>query len=205
MSMPVSTDAPRDPVAMDAVEALVTRRSANRLTEPPPPAELVDLVLHGALRAPDHGRLTPWKFVLISGEARRRFGDVLAESLARRQPDASAASLEREREKALRAPLVMVVAARVNPQHPKIPEIEQVMSAAAAAENIMLGFHARGFGVMWRTGEPAYDRGVKAALGLMPTDHIVGFLYIGTALGHTPSSDLALADFVETWSGPASP
>jgi nitroreductase len=190
-------------MSMDAVEALATRRSAIRLTEPAPPSEIVDLVLQAALRAPDHGRLTPWKFVLIAGEARHRFGEVLAESLARREPTASPAALQREKEKSLRAPLVIVVVARVQPQHPKIPEIEQVMSAAAAAENIMLGFHARGFGVMWRTGQPAYDPEVKAALGLQPSDHIVGYLYVGTAIAHTPSTDLALADFVETWTGPA--
>jgi nitroreductase len=188
---------------MDAVEALATRRSATRLAEPGPPGELVDSVLRAALRAPDHGHLTPWKFVLIAGDARHRFGEVLAASLARREPNTSSASLQREKEKALRAPLMIVVVARVQPQHPKIPEIEQVMSAAAAAENIMLGFHAAGFGVMWRTGQPAYDTRVKAALALASTDHIVGFLYVGTALNHTPSPDLSLADFVETWLGPA--
>jgi len=197
-------NAPEDVfMLMDAVEALATRRSATRLTDPAPPSEVVDQVLQAALRAPDHGRLTPWKFLLIAGEARPRFGELLAASLARREPNASSASLEREKEKALRAPLLIVVVARVQPQHPKIPEIEQVMSAAAAAQNIMLGFHARGFGAMWRTGQPAYDPEVKAALGVAPSAHIVGYLYVGTALAHTPSTELALADFVENWTGPA--
>jgi nitroreductase len=133
-----------------------------------------------AVRAPDHGRLRPWRFVVVREAERARFGELLAEHLKRTQPQASAQAVERERDKALRAPLIIVVAARVNPAISKIPEIEQTLSAGAAAQNIMLAAFALGFNVMWKTGGAAYDAAVKRALGLEPTDAIVGFLYVGT-------------------------
>ncbi len=185
---------------MDALEALITRRSAVKLGAPAPPDEAVEAALGAALRAPDHGKLRPWKFLLIRGEARRRLGEVLAEALRARDPDVPGVVVEKEREKPLRAPLMIVVAAKIHPDHPKIPEIEQVVSAGAAAQNIMLAFHAQGFGCMWRTGAPAYDETVKMALGLEPHDHIVGFLYAGTHTAPPPEGELPEAgDFVVDW------
>lgn len=117
---------------------------------------------------------------MVREAERARFGELLASHLQRTQPQASAQAVERERDKALRAPLIIVVAARVNPAIPKVPEIEQTLSAGAAAQNIMLAAFALGFNAMWKTGSAAYDPAVKHALGLEPTDAIVGFLYIGT-------------------------
>jgi nitroreductase len=118
--------------------------------------------------------------VVVREAERARFGELLAAHLQRTQPEVSAQAVERERDKALRAPLIIVVAARVNPAITKIPEIEQTLSAGAAAQNIMLAALALGFNTMWKTGGAAYDAAVKQALGLEPTDAIVGFLYIGT-------------------------
>ena len=186
---------------MDALEALLTRDSAVRLEPPGPDAAALDAIFRSALRAPDHGRLRPWRFLVIGGEARERFGAVLADALQRRDPAAPPESLARERQKALRAPVIVVVAATVKPSD-KIPEVEQVISAGAAAQNIMLAVHALGFGAMWRTGAPAYDPTVKAALGLKPDDAIVGFLYIGTrSSGAAPYPRPAPNDLVSTWRG----
>lgn len=188
--------------SMNAIEALHTRESAARLQEPAPDDEALTTILQAAVRAPDHGRLRPWRFIAIRGEALQRFGDVLAQTLKARMPDATPDMLARERAKALRAPLIIVVAARV--QHGgKIPEIEQILSSGAAAQNIMLATHAMGFGAMWKTGDPAYDPRVKQALGLSEGDAIVAFLYLGTNPGAPrPTQPRPVAsDFLSEWHG----
>jgi nitroreductase len=130
----------------------------------PNEAELSGM-LEAAQRAPDHRRLKPWRFVIVEGEARQKFGELLAASLRRREPAASEQTLEVERMKAFRAPVIVVVAAEVQ-HHPKIPEIEQVLAAAAAAQNILLAAHSLGLGATWKTGGAAYDESVKTAFGL---------------------------------------
>jgi nitroreductase len=167
---------------MDAMELLRTRFSALKLGEPAPSAQAVHAMLESAARAPDHGRLQPWRLILIEGDARLDFGKVLAEALSRRNLLANEQALAREREKALRAPLIIVVATRCD-RSAKIPIIEQIVSAGCAAHSIMLAAVAAGLGAMWRTGEPAYDNAVKGALGIEPDDLIVGFIYVGTDIG----------------------
>ncbi len=184
---------------MDAYEALITRTSPSELGDPAPDEAAEAKIVAAALRAPDHGRLRPWRFLSIRGEGRSRLGDVLAASLQRSNPSASPESLQLERQKALRAPLILIVAARVA-AHPKIPAGEQILSAGAAAQNIMIASHALGFGAMWKTGAPAYDAGVKEALGLEATDEIVGFIYIGTPKT-MPKAQAPLdpSDFAQSW------
>ncbi|MGH8298274.1 MAG: nitroreductase family protein [Steroidobacteraceae bacterium] len=165
---------------MQAIDALLKRRSAKSLTDPAPDDGALELLLESAARAPDHGRLRPWRFIVIRGAARERLGELMADQLRRVQPATSPESLQRERQKALRAPLIIVVAAVYNASA-KIPAIEQILSAGAAAQNMMLAATALGFGSMWKTGGAAYDDTVKAALGLEAKDAIVGFVYLGTA------------------------
>jgi nitroreductase len=167
---------------MQAIDALLTRRSARTLTEPAPDEGALELIFSAAVRAPDHGRLRPWRFIVVRGSARERFGELLAAHLSRTHAEASEESLQRERQKAYRAPLIVVVAAHC--QHlAKVPDLEQVISAGAAAHAMMLAARALGFGAMWKTGGPAYDPAVKAALGLGTDDAIAGFLYFGTEAG----------------------
>ncbi len=170
---------------MDAIEALTTRVSGEALVEPAPDELELHTILSAALRAPDHGRLRPWRFTVLRGAARQRLGALMAKTLARRHPGATVVQIEKERSKPLRAPLILVVAAKVAEQS-KIPAIEQVLSAAAAAENVMVAAFALGFGCAWKTGEAAYDPEIKAAFSLAPIDAIVGFLYLGSN-GKTPS------------------
>ncbi len=164
---------------MQAIDLLLSRRSARTLTEPAPDAASLELILESAVRAPDHGRLRPWRFLIVRGEGRARFGGLLADHLRRAQPQSSAEALERERAKALRAPLIVVVAAHIAPGA-RIPEIEQVLAAGAAAEAMMLAAVALGFNAMWKTGAAAYDPQVRQALGFAAEDALVGFLYLGT-------------------------
>jgi nitroreductase len=164
---------------MDALEALLTRRSPGRLTDPAPDDAALKTMLDAAMRAPDHGRLRPWRFIVLRGEARARLGDLMAEAMRRREPDMPAPALEKERAKPLRAPLIVVVAASLVEGH-KIPAVEQLLAAGAAAQNLQLAAHALGFGTVWRTGAPAYDPYVKQSLGLDAADAIIGFMYLGT-------------------------
>jgi len=186
---------------MEAIELLRTRYSASLLGAPPPSAEAIEAMLEAAARAPDHGRLRPWRLILIEGDARRSFGEILAESLARRNPLAAEPALAREREKALRAPLIIVVATRCD-RSGKIPVVEQIVSAGCAAHGLMLAAFAQGLGAFWRTGEAAYDEAVKGALGVGSDDLIIGFIYVGTDTGGGPSrSQPVVQELAHRWAG----
>jgi nitroreductase len=187
---------------MQAIDALVTRRSATTLTDPAPDAGALELIFASAVRAPDHGRLRPWRFLVVRGEARARFGELLARHLARTQPTATPESLQRERDKAFRAPMIIVVAAQVN-EAVKIPSIEQTLSAGVAAGNIMLAALALGYNAMWKTGGAAYDPEVARSLGLGASAVIVGFLYVGTEAGKPSVVRGEWRDLVHEWDGAA--
>jgi nitroreductase len=184
---------------MDAIAALTTRASPLKLMDPAPAGAVLEAMLGAGLRAPDHGRLRPWKFLLVRGQAREKLGHILANSLKAREPGMAEDALARERDKALRAPLIVVVAATVRPTA-KVPDVEQVVSAGAAAQNILVAAHALGFGGFWRTGPPAYDPEVKRALGLGPKDAIVALLYIGTVAAPAPPRNPDPAGVVVEWS-----
>ena len=186
---------------MNALDLMLSRESALKLQSPGPSADELEQMLASAVRAPDHGRLRPWHFIVINEDRRAAFGAVMADSLRRRDTSASEPELQRERDKAFRSPVIVVVAAKVKREH-KIPEIEQIASAAAAAQTIMLAAPALGYGAVWKTGAPAYDPAVKTALGLQAEDNIIGFLYIGTrAGGSSPIPRPDAKDFVTTWAG----
>ena len=187
---------------MDALEALTTRASPAGLTAPAPDAAALDRMLRAAMRAPDHGRLRPWHFIVVEGDARTTLGNVLADALQRREPSVAGAAVDKERAKPLRAPLMIIVAARLR-EHRGVPAVEQIVAAGAAAQNILVAAHALGYGAFWRTGAAAYDDSVKDALGLRASDAIVGFLYVGTPSGAAapvPASDVA--SHVIRWNGP---
>ena len=186
---------------MDALAALTTRVSPLRLEQKDVDEGALKQILDAGLRAADHGRLRPWKFLVIRGEARQRLGEVMAQALMKRSPATAEGQLKAERDKPLRAPLIIVVAAAVR-KDTKIPDIEQVESAAAAAQNMLVAAHGLGLGGFWRTGAPAYDGHVKASLGLKPEATIVGLLYFGAvgAPGLAKAPDHA--GVVEEWRGP---
>jgi nitroreductase len=187
---------------MEAIDLLMTRDSALKLEEPGPSEGELEQMLQSAVRAPDHGRLRPWRFVVIPTNQRARFGEVMAESMRRRMPETAADMLQRERDKAMRAPIIVAVAAHLQKGH-RIPEIEQLSAVAAAAQNLMLAAPAQGYGAMWKTGDAAYDPWVREQLGLSSEDEIIGFLYIGTRSGggSPPERNAKAKDFVSVWAG----
>jgi nitroreductase len=187
---------------MDAIELLLTRTSNGKLSEPGPDEETLQLAFRAAVRAPDHATLRPWHFRVVRRAARERLGEVFRDALRKREPDADEAALDKAARKPLRAPVIIVVSARVC-EHPKVPQVEQLLSAGAAAQNIMLTLHARGYAGIWRTGAPAYDDHVKRALGLGDDERIVGFLYAGTPTAPTPAIRRPDPEaVVQEWTGP---
>jgi nitroreductase len=168
----------------DALKLLTTRRSfkAVELGEPGPSAAEIDTLLTIASRVPDHGKLTPWRFIVFEGEPRRAAGAAIAAAFRAKHPDAKPEHVEAERGRLMRAPLVIAVVSRAAP-HVKIPEWEQILSAGAAAMSLVLAAHALGYGANWITEWYAYDRGVLDALGLAPHERVAGFVHIGRPPG----------------------
>ena len=182
--------------ANDALrDYLLTRRSVGIafLREPGPDAEQLLDLLTIATRVPDHGKIAPWRLVIIEGEARRRAGERLAELAARNNPGLDEASLDIERQRFLPAPLTIGVLSA--PQaHPKVPEFEQLLSAGNVAFNLLHGAHALGFAASWVTRWYAFDDEAAALLGAQPGERFVGFVHIGTpsaVIEDRPRPDLA--------------
>jgi len=177
------------------LNTLLTRASAAKLSEPAPTPEHLELMFRAAANAPDHGRLRPWRYIVVKSAERARFGELLANTLKSSDPAATPDMLQRERDKAMRAPLLVVAAVKVNTSG-KIPVVEQALAVAASIENLLIAAHALGYGTMWKTGAPAYDSGLKAALGLAAEDQIAGMLYLGTNNGRTMDRDIRLEGVV---------
>jgi nitroreductase len=169
---------------MDALDALHQRSSVPKLCGPLPSQEMLDNIYKAAFRAADHAVLRPWRFLVVKGDSRERLGELFAKAGLAKDATLDAAALEKLRRKPLRAPLVLVCVSSFKP-HPKVPEIEQDLSAGAATQNMLLAAFAQGLGAMWRTGSLAYDPLVKNGLGLSEEEKIIGFLYIGTIDGGT--------------------
>lgn len=165
---------------MNTLTALSHRVSMPRLTEPGPTPDQLRQLLAAAIRAPDHGMLRPWRFIVLEGEARERLGDIIEWRFLKRQPGASQSARDYQRGKAQRAPTIIVAVAEVT-EHHKVPVWEQVLAVGAAVQNIMVAAYAMGLGAMWRTGDLANDPDVKEKLGFAAKDQVVGFVYLGTS------------------------
>lgn len=187
---------------MDAMECLLGRQStpAGLLVEPAPSDAEILTLLETAMRAPDHGALRPWRFLVVREGRRQDLGDIFASSLARREPDATPEEVEKARGKPLRAPLVLAVWADIVENHPKVPPVEQVVATGAAVQNLLNALHAQGYDAILVTGAPCYDENVKGPLGLAAKDVLVGFVHIGTAKNTTPRKKRPdPADYLQNW------
>lgn len=170
----------------DETLALLTRRrstAAIGLAEPGPDAAQVKQLLQIAGRVPDHGKLSPWRFILFDGEERQSFGNILGKIFAATHSDVDAEQIRLEQDRFLRAPLIITVISTVLEKH-KIPVWEQELSAGAVCQNLLIAASAMGFGAQWLTEWYAYDPDVKDLLGLRSGERIAGFIYIGTASEH---------------------
>lgn len=186
---------------MDALTALHTRNSVNLLTEPGPNKHQIDNIVKAGLRACDHKSLKPWKFLLIEGDARMKFGELMVKAKEANDgcmlPPDFAIKLKN---KPFRAPTILVVVASIK-EHEKVPEIEQLLSAGAAAQMMMTAAHAQGVGAIWRSGSMMFTDEMHQGLNLEGNDKIVGFIYLGTPKITKPLAELQVDDFIQTWDG----
>jgi nitroreductase len=167
---------------MELFDAIASRTSAKALAAPGPTPEQITRLVEAAGRAPDHGRLKPWRFIEVNGAQREAFANAVAQARHDQFPDYTDEQMELEREKIRRSPCILVIGCVVRRDIPKVPEIEQVIAAGAAVENLLLAANDLGVGAMWKTGPAAYSPRVKAAVGLTADDHIVAILHLGTRI-----------------------
>jgi nitroreductase len=188
---------------MEAIKAITSRVSVQRVGGEAPSSEVRGQIYAAALRVPDHAQLKPWRFLEIEGESLEKLSDLFAEAFVAERTlqgnPPSEEEIDKARNKPLRAPLMIVVIA--SPLlHPKVPEVEQILSAGAAAQNMLIASHALGIGAMWRTGSMAYDDIVKQGLGLAESEHIVGFLYLGEPVGRVREAPtLEIDEYFQSW------
>ena len=184
---------------METLEAIQTRNSVPLLTDPAPTSEEMSEVYKGALRAPDHARLRPWKFIEVRGDSRDKLAKVFIDTATALYSDLSENEISKLEKAPHRAPMVIILAANIK-EHPKVPEIEQIISLGAAAQNILLGIHEIGYSAVWRTGNMAFNPEITKFLGLEENFKIIGYLYVGTSTGkEKPIPELEIQDFLEVW------
>jgi len=184
---------------MDAITALHQRVSTPRLAAPAPTQEQLRVLFAAALRAADHGNMRPWRFLVVEGEGLVRLGELFARVTTAKNPDITQPELDRCHAMPQRAPMIIVSIAKCQP-NPKVPQIEQMISAGAATQNLLNAAFAIDVGAVWRTGDMAYDPEVKQGLGLIEGEEIVGFIYVGTptAAPHAPRVQNPV-DFFSAW------
>ena len=164
---------------MAVLDSLLSRFSTDALSDPAPEGSVLEDILSTAMRAPDHGRLRPWRYVLIRGEARSKLAELVVAGMLARDPDVPAAKIEKRRERFSTMPLTIALGMHLRPED-KIPLIEQEMAVAAAAMNILNALHATGFSGVWVTGDMAVDPALASALGFDAPHRLAGFLFVGT-------------------------
>jgi len=175
--------------------ALMARRRSTKVAhfvEPGPNGEEIDALIRVAARVPDHGKLGPWRFVVIEGHARARAGEAVASAIAG-DAGVDETRLTAARNHFRRAPAVIMVVSTAAP-HPKIPEWEQQLSSGAVCFALLVASHALGYAGAWLTEWPAYDARARAALGLAEHERIAGFVYLGTA--REPPTERVRADAI---------
>ena len=186
------------------IDFLLSRKSAPiaELREPAPGDDEIATLIRVASRVPDHGRLTPWRFIVYRGEARHRIGDMLAKRAEEREGPLPDARVEQEKARFSRAPLVIGVI-HCPRDNPKIPRWEMLLSGGAAAMNLVLAANALGYSTNWITNWYSDDEEGRRILGLAPEERVVGFVHIGTFSGDAPERPRPEVEtLISEYSGP---
>ncbi|WP_109478875.1 nitroreductase [Paraburkholderia sp. C35] len=187
--------------AQHAVDLLLSRRSHWPLSEPAPDQQHLERIFDAAMRAPDHGRLRPQRFVVIRGEARHAFGELLVDLAAARNPGDPRSAHAHRRQRAMAAPLIVALAAVID-GNSSVPELEQLLCAGAAAMNMLNVIHLYGYGGFWATGIDTYEPAMHRALGLDANERLLGFLFVGTPANdkeNQPSQRPSSDAYVREW------
>ncbi|HEY8707116.1 MAG TPA: nitroreductase family protein [Burkholderiaceae bacterium] len=164
--------------------------SPKRLVEPGPTQRQLEALLNLAAAAPDHGLLAPWRFVLVPATQRHRLAEVFALALIDRDPGATLEQIESAREKAHRAPLLLVAVACLGTREPNTPALERMVSMGAAIQNILLGAHAMGFGAGLTSGQAMASPRLHRLCGLGEGESAVCCINIGTVTQRKASKRL---------------
>jgi len=163
---------------MELFEAIKTRHSVSKVKADAVSRDMIERLLDAGNQAPNHYKVRPWRFIVLTGNARNKLGDVMAASFADRNPGLPPEGLDKTRALPLRAPVLIAVGVD-KPAEAKVHEVENLSAVSAACENILLAAHALGLGAQWRTGDWARDSKVKEFLGLAKDQLIAGFIYVG--------------------------
>ncbi|MBI3162318.1 MAG: nitroreductase [Chloroflexi bacterium] len=163
---------------MEFFEAIHKRHSVKKMKADAPPRELIRKLLDAGNQAPNHHKVRPGRFIVLTGNSRNKLGDVFAVSQLDRHPDLLQEALDKARALPLRAPVIIAVGVD-KPSEAKVLEVENLSAVSAACQNILLAAHALGLGAIWRTGDWAHYPKVKEYLGLAVDQHIAGFIYVG--------------------------
>jgi nitroreductase len=163
---------------VEVLEAIHTRQSIGQVKPDAVSRDLIEKILSAAVQAPNHYKVRPWRFVVLTGAGRERLGEAMAQSTKSNKPDATDDDLWKDREKPLRAPVVIAVAVS-KPTLAKEKEMEDICATAAAVQNLLLAAHALGLAAIWRTGPSATDPAIKQFFGWEADQHLIGFVYVG--------------------------
>ena len=184
---------------MDALENIILRNSPRVLTAPFPSKEQMDLVYKAAFRAPDHAWLRPSRFIQVTGDSINKLSNIFEKYASENIEDIDEQKLQKYKLAPFRAPMIIIIISNIT-DHPKVPEIEQMLSTAAAAQNILLALNAINFSGMWRTGALAFNEKIGEYLGLEKQQKVLGYLYVGTPEGDPKKiPDIDINDFVTKW------
>ena len=203
-TLEVATAAKPQDRAETVLQALLSRQSHWPLTSPGPGDKELASIFDAALRAPDHGNLQPWRFVVVRGAARAALGEVLVDIACARSPGEPRSAHAHRAQKAQAAPVIIALGAAVDPRS-TVPEVEQLLAVGAATMNMLNAIHVLGYGGFWATGPDSYEAAMHSALGFEPSERLLGFLFVGTPpANQRPAKRPARAAFVREWTG-ASP
>lgn len=163
---------------MNIIDAINARVTVSKFKQDAVPREMIEKLLSAGAQAPNHHKVRPWRFVVLTGDGRKKLGDIMAASFLERNPATPPEGLDKTRALPLRAPVLIAVGVD-KPADAKIIETENISAASAACQNILLAANALGLGAIWRTGEWARDAKVKEFLGFDADQHIISFIYVG--------------------------
>ena len=185
---------------MDALTNLLTRNSPRELTTPIPTRDDMHEIYQAALRAPDHAWLRPSRFIEVTGQGLEKLSKIFTEFASNELEDLTPLQMDKYQSAPFRAPMIIILVTKIT-EHPKVPKTEQMLSTAAAAENILLALHAKNFAGIWRTGKFALNKKIVEYLNLTPGHEVIGYLYVGTPTGTAKKiPDLDVEKFITRWS-----
>lgn len=168
---------------MNSIDLLLNRQSNPFLTSPAPKEEALDIILKAGMKAPDHGALTPWRFIIAEGKGLDKLSDIFSTAISDKTTDVN--KIEKAKKMPYRAPMILIITTNYQ-KHEKVPEKEQLVAAGCAVHAMQMAAYAQGFGAMWRTGELSYNDIVKQSLNIETHEDIVGYLYIGSIKKELP-------------------